>query len=330
MVKVPNSNLILGVGGIIAAVFLVSQIRKAGADVVNALPVVDEGLRQSITGIASSVSSVTSQVADLTGGIAQFQKDVATNLSQFQTDAVINLSQFQADSSQNLKSVTDFFGNLFKNNQTVKADSDDFSFDDNNKPPSEGLLSQEEILNCKCGSSIIQDVNTGKIEQKCLVCQDVTPDFSGTTVIQVPDEIPSITGENIRLNQTDDIILNQIVESELPTDQVFSGGGVSFIGGVVRENPVDTLTEVLNLFPELSASQAADFLNEFLGISPTDALRIDPDIINKVANIGGENIQVPNVSVSDLDAAENRASCTTCELFGLNCERCQIAGLNNA
>ena len=117
------------------------------------------------------------------------------------------------------------------------------------------------------------------------------------------------------------------IVSELPTKQTFEGGGVSFIGGTIRENPIDTLSEVLIEFPELTASQAADFLNEFSGILPSQVDKIDPDVTNLTANIDGQNVQVENVSVSDLDAEAQRAACTTCSLFGLNCDECTARNL---
>jgi len=40
------------------------------------------------------------------------------------------------------------------------------------------------------------------------------------------------------------------------------------------------LFQVLELFPQLTSSQAADFLGEFSGISPSEAILKDPDIIN--------------------------------------------------
>lgn len=158
--------------------------------------------------------------------------------------------------------------------------------------------------------------------------------------INLPNEIPNIEGDNIVLknnmnesNMEVKLMMNGSVINELPNEnknKIFGSGGLSFIGGTVRENPVDSFNEVNALFPELSASQIADFLNEFKGISPSDALRINPDIINKVANINGENITVDNVSISNLKTEENKASCTTCRLFGLNCEKCQIERLQNA
>ena len=64
----------------------------------------------------------------------------------------------------------------------------------------------------------------------------------------------------------------------------FTGGGPSFEGGTIFENPIDTLIEVLAAFPGLTASQAADFLGEFSGILPSELGSISPDIINIVGD----------------------------------------------
>ena len=126
-------------------------------------------------------------------------------------------------------------------------------------------------------------------------------------------------------------IMEEVVEvpqvvSRLPGDQVFGGGGISFEGGFIFENPIDTLTEVLAAFPQLTASQAADFLSQFSGILPSELAFIDPDIKNIVANIEGENVQVPIVTPSLLEQEAIRAACTSCELFNLNCEQCRSGG----
>jgi len=70
------------------------------------------------------------------------------------------------------------------------------------------------------------------------------------------------------------------VIQSLGTPQVFTGGGVGFQGGSVSPTPITTLTQVLDLFPELTASQAADFLGEFSGILPEAALLQGGDVIN--------------------------------------------------
>ena len=67
-------------------------------------------------------------------------------------------------------------------------------------------------------------------------------------------------------------------------EQPFTGGGPSFEGGTIFENPIDTLLEVLAAFPQLTASQAADFLGEFSGILPSELGSVSPDIINIVGD----------------------------------------------
>jgi len=74
------------------------------------------------------------------------------------------------------------------------------------------------------------------------------------------------------------------VESFLPTDQTFEVFGTT-TGGFIFENPIDTLSEVLKEFPQLSASQAADFLEETGGtLLPSEVEFFDADI----RNISGE------------------------------------------
>jgi len=74
------------------------------------------------------------------------------------------------------------------------------------------------------------------------------------------------------------------VISLLPSPQEFGIGGINVSGlpifGTIKETPITTLTQVLNLFPDLTASQAADFLGEFSGISPAAALLQGGDVIN--------------------------------------------------
>jgi len=99
----------------------------------------------------------------------------------------------------------------------------------------------------------------------------------------------------------------------------FGGGGTGFEGGFIFENPIDTLSEVLAAFPQLTASQAADFLAEFSGILPSQLPFIDPDVTNITAPTGET---AGNVGISDLEEQEQIAACTSCQLFGLNCPLC--------
>jgi len=81
------------------------------------------------------------------------------------------------------------------------------------------------------------------------------------------------------------------VGQSLGTPQVFTGGGVGFQGGFVSPTPITTLTQVLDLFPQLTASQAADFLGEFSGILPEAALLQGGDVIN----LSGGGLDPPQI-----------------------------------
>jgi len=74
------------------------------------------------------------------------------------------------------------------------------------------------------------------------------------------------------------------VISLLPDPQEFGIGGTNVSGlpifGTIQETPITTLSQVLDLFPNLTASQAADFLGEFSGILPAAALLQGGDVIN--------------------------------------------------
>jgi len=76
-------------------------------------------------------------------------------------------------------------------------------------------------------------------------------------------------------------------------DELNLGGGPSFIGGTTTfgGNLVDTLSEVLNIFPGLTASQARDALSENQGLSASEFRLINPDVIN----ISGGGIDPPQI-----------------------------------
>jgi len=105
----------------------------------------------------------------------------------------------------------------------------------------------------------------------------VTPNFFGDTVL-------NLTGDPSR---------------------EFEGGGPSFMGGEVNPTPITTLTQVLNLFPNLTSSQAADFLGEFRGILPEAALLQGGDIIN-ISQFDEDPLQMFNqTSIPNLSGDPN-------------------------
>ena len=67
-----------------------------------------------------------------------------------------------------------------------------------------------------------------------------------------------------------------------PKDEFGLGGGLTFVSGVTTfgDNLVDTLSEVLSIFPNLTASQARDALEENPGLTGSQFRFINPDIIN--------------------------------------------------
>jgi len=69
-----------------------------------------------------------------------------------------------------------------------------------------------------------------------------------------------------------DLGFDSTVLNLIGTPQEFTGGGVGFMGGVINPTPITTLTQVIDLFPGITASQAANFLAEFSGILPEAAL----------------------------------------------------------
>jgi len=167
-------------------------------------------------------------------------------------------------------------------------------------------------------------------EPETIILEPTQPEGGGVG-IGVEDELEVIVKRFIpdeprpeftRVPRTDFPDTERGVISLLPTEQEFGFGGIGFEGGFVFENPIDTLREVIDRFPQLSASQAADFLAEFSGILPSQLSGIDPDVKNITAFIGGENVEVENVGVGDLREQERIAACTSCQLFGLNCEIC--------
>jgi len=150
-----------------------------------------------------------------------------------------------------------------------------------------GLLEDPTI--CACGSTITQDIQ-GDVSQ---VCKDCAP-------------LPALEGgigdpnflEFLGLTPAQAFALQSQGRIDVPAnDPTGLGGGQSFIGGTTTfgdsSNIIDTLTEVLNIFPNLTASQAANALfanpdltaNEFAQITP-----IQPSI----SSAGGDPEQIIN------------------------------------
>lgn len=283
MVSFPkiSPNLLLGVGGIIAIIFLVSQIRKAGAEV-------------------SEFVTTTKPVAEVAGSLA-------TNLQSFLT-----LTPLPTDP---IFGETGFFANLSKS-------ISEFKFPEIKLPgvtlpvlelPEFQLPSIEEVF------KPITDIFVPKEEPTTFmdVGAAAARGARGTTTIIEPEPLP-----------TQQLPITTEIISELPIEQPFVGGGISFIGATIRENPIDTLSEAIAL--GLTASQAADFLAATGGVVTPSQIElglVDPDIQNIVAGfIGGGEGQAFPVSSTPLETLSIKESEAlkaaefTCKEFGLNCE----------
>lgn len=310
MVSFPkiSPNLLLGVLGIAAAVLLVSQVRKAGADVVGALPTIDEGLRQSISDIASSVATTTQAVAGVTSTVSGIQESF----------------------SSGFKSITDFFSGA-PTVPLVGVPLTDITAQAPTQPT-------QIDIDLAAGLPITPTGFDPQADPTRFLPPVGEPQFTGLEedrpIVQgpiqpIPEERPTTLTELVQSFMAPPIVQPVApVISELPTEQVFLGGGTGFIGGTIRENPIDTLSEVLNFFPELTASQAADFLAETEGkILPSQVELVDPDIRNIVAAGGdipfGTQIEVSQAPQDILSIRESeniKAAEFTCREFGLNCD----------
>lgn len=340
MVKVESKTAIfggLGIAALIAAAFfLVKEVREAGKDLFDALPELDIGLRESIADITESIDSAVSGLGDFA---AQQQANLDSFFQQQQTnfqsgiDDLFNFFQDQEDNSSVIAGET-----VVQPDGTIVTIPGDTVINPDGTvtsetPPTQTLSEQAE-------AEALAALEAGRAKAKLESELDKTfsdPFFGDAELIAAANEAEfqkRLAEQAVLDSQIAPVQTFIPIESELENNKEFLGGGLSFIGGTIRENPIDTFGEVLEAFPELTASQISDFLAEFSGILPSELDRIDPDIRNIAGGfVGGGEIQSFEVdtttTISELDEQERIASCTTCQLFGLNCEKCQIASLTN-
>jgi len=140
--------------------------------------------------------------------------------------------------------------------------------------------SVEEVLEeCNENCSIVQDI-TGRIITTCECDGQIFQTVGDPTIPPPPPEIPPPPPPEIPPPPPElppppppEIIVDPFLD--IPPDVEFEGGGAGFIGGSIGQTPVTTLFQVLGLFPSFSASQAANFLFQFSGILPSEALDLD-------------------------------------------------------
>jgi len=149
-----------------------------------------------------------------------------------------------------------------------------------------GLLPDPSI--CQCGSTITQDA-FGNVQQLCKPCaaQDTSLPSQDPSLNVPSGDLGGLFGggllDFLGLTPAQEFaIQSQGGINITPQDNFGIGGGPSFIGGTTTfgNNIVDTLSEVLAIFPQLTASQAADALAENTGLTANQFALVDPDIIN--------------------------------------------------
>jgi len=170
-----------------------------------------------------------------------------------------------------------------------------------------GLFTQQELAQCQCGSIITQDA-FGNVNQVCKVCDKP---LDAVLPSQDPAEnVPTLNGfvggvgggllDFLGLTPAQEFALGKDLSPEqeaqiiVPPVDVFGfGGGGSFIGGVTTlgSNIVDTLSEVLQAFPNLTASQAANLLSENQGLTQTEFSFISP-FAPSISSAGGDPEQI--------------------------------------
>jgi len=140
---------------------------------------------------------------------------------------------------------------------------------------------------CQCGASIVQDAfgNVNVTCKQCEVTDTALP--SQDPSLNVPDgDLGGLFGggllDFLGLTPAQEFAISKGGIDINQFNNFGIGGGPSFIGGSTTfgNNIVDTLSEVLNIFPNLTASQAADALAENQGLTANQFALVDPDIIN--------------------------------------------------
>jgi len=189
----------------------------------------------------------------------------------------INFPEFPAlpDFSGLFQQQQDFFSNLI--NQFNFAVSPDIP-----KPTKmvedTGL---DPLATCECGASIVQDA-FGNVNVTCKEC--AAPVGMNPALALEPSDAELFASQDTGLTPAQ-LFAQQKGGFIVPQTNPFGiGGGISFIGGQTTfgdsGNIVDTLSEVLSIFPNLTASQAADALAQNVGLTKNEFAQVDPDIVN--------------------------------------------------
>jgi len=312
MVSFPkiSPNLLLGVGGVIAAVFLVNELRKAGGDLQKALSDIQ---LPSIGDISfPEIKFPDVKFPDVSFPEFKFPEfpDLTKGFEGFQT-------QFD-EVTKGITQQLDDFSKTFVDPERI-----DVPFGE-----PDPITGEQKIIDV-----VPETGGFGRTGARRAAAEAFGEEPFIKTAAELAEEEAfrrSLTPVTPEIIPTAPIIspVDTTIISELPIEQPFVGGGISFIGATIRENPIDTLQEAIEL--GLTASQARDFLEATGGtVTPSqiESGLIDPDIRNIVGGIiGGGELQsipvsaLPLETLSIKESEAQKAAEFTCREFGLNCE----------
>jgi len=224
MVKFPNTNLLLAVGGIIAAVFVIRELRNAGGDLQNAL----SGLKFPDINFPSFPDITFPSFPDI---FNIFPED---NTSSIAGDTI----------------VTD-------DGTTITIPDDNIVNPDGTVSGSPPTMDLSEAARLEALRQL--ELNRQRsIAEQALSEIPIDEDISGAELnaARNADEFQRRLDEQSRT--IEDFRSQQNVQTDIEGN-TFGGGGISFIGGTVTETPIRFLSlgQIIDRF-NVSASRAAD------------------------------------------------------------------------
>ncbi len=184
-----------------------------------------------------------------------------------------------------------------------------------------GLFTEEQRAFCRCGTSIIQDIQ-GDVSETCLPCPEIPQEGD-------PDFIGPIPPEGFRLPSISIEIQDpRPFQPPVRLPPGFVGGGPSFEGGTVfeRDPCFMTLNEIINAGLASSASQAANVRAIACSENVTDEPFDFPEEFDFGTSSGAGGTPTTENGIvtggATLESEARRAACVSCQLFGLNCPIC--------
>lgn len=252
-------------------------------------------------GITNNLGFVGIAVA--LGALVIFRKDITNFLDKGFKDLVsINLGDVNLPE---IKLPSFDFGNIFgtDNSSSIAGETVPFGDDgttvtipaDNIVNPDGTVSGSPPILNLDDQSrqQALDQLEINRLRsmlENALADIPASEDISGSEFASArnADEFQRRLDEQANQN-----IINPPETTLIVDESSMFGGGESFIGGTTTfgDNIIDTFGEVLNIFPNLRASEISNLLRENVGLTGTEFAQINPLGETNIFNAGGEQQQ---------------------------------------